>query len=655
MSTRASTVVGRAVASREARIARGTASSHCSARAAWATGTAINPGAETVGIYAHWETGDDRPELDDLHTWDGLPAQVDGVLWTGDVAELVSSVQAGPEKVAAISGEGWLSKLATQRITPPASLTGRKTGLLVGNVLAGSMLLHPPGVIDEGDVKTGVFAIEETTAMEVARRVEETEFGFLHETQEGYLSFASRSHRDGSTSRVTFTDAPDGKYGYHRLEPYDWRREVFNRVVAGVSPWTEGEEATLFTDPGPYALTPGQALALRASYDGTVVRWTGHKRDVVSSGEVTGISVETFSDPTAGSFDVDMPDTVNAGDLLIILISTAQPSLPPGWTRIATNNPVLAKVAEGNEGGTTVTLTTAFPTRGVAQVFRITGWHGTLDGIEVSDEVFASSGNPNPPAITPSWGAQNTLYIAAHYTYFFPGSLPTQSAIPPGYADGEFIAVDAGEGAASIGTAMRQAAVTSEDPGAFVVSGPSIYNWYGSTIAVRGPAGGSVTEVTSSSPSGSGPDFAIEYVASIGGDPQTQANIEVTGVPLVQGDQQLVQADDFDSQDEHNAIRTYTNPANLFATAADAMAYAELVLATHADDRPILSMSFYASKSKGYRAQALRRRVGDRITVIADHNSGFGISQDFYIESISHRFSHGTRLWEVTWELSPAE
>lgn len=627
---------------------------------ALATGAAINTSAESVGIYAEWATGDDRPEIDDLYVWDGLPSTVEGVLWTGDISELVSSVQAGPEKVATISGEGWLSKLATQRITPPASLTGRKTGLLLGNVLSGSMLLHPPGVVEAGDVTTGVFAINETTAMEVARRVEETEYGFLYETQEGYVSFLSRSARDGATSVVTFTDAADGKYGYHQLEPYDWRREIFNRVVAGVSPWAEGAAATLFTDPGPYALESGETLALQASYDGTVVRWTGHTRDVVSSGQVTGISVETFSDPSADTLVVDMPASVAAGDLLMILASVRLQFDPAGWTNLSPGRVILAKVADGTEDGTTVTLNAdvVFPSvpPGVAQVFHITGWHGTLDGLEVSDYVYASSGNPNPPAFAPSWGAQPTLYIAAHFSFIDAFTLTTQTAIPSGYANGEYVTVEGttSDQEVAIGTAQRQVTgAASEDPGAFSLS-RAPYAWYGYTIAVRGPASGAITEVTGSTPAGSNPDFTIDYVASIGGTPQTQANIRVTGVPLVQGDQQLVQADDYDSQDDHNGIRTYTNPANLFATSGDAQTYAELVLATHADDRPIVSMSFYASKSKAYRAQALRRRVGDRITLVANHNTGFGISRDFYIESIAHRWSHGTRLWETTWELSPA-
>lgn len=115
-----------------------------------------------------------------------------------------------------------------------------------------------------------------------------------------------------------------------------------------------------------------------------------------------------------------------------------------------------------------------------------------------------------------------------------------------------------------------------------------------------------------------------------------------------------VQVDDTESQDDHNVIRTFTNDDNLFDSDIDAAAWADLIISTHADDRPIIRLSFYASKSQGYRMQAIRRRVGHKITLIATNNAGLGISQDFFIENIKHTWSNGNRLWETTWELSPA-
>ncbi|MGR6923078.1 carbohydrate binding domain-containing protein [[Actinomadura] parvosata] len=626
-------------------------------------GLAGSTSAESVGIYAEWGSADDRPEIDDFYVWDGLPAQVDGILWTGDVSELTASVSAGPEKLASVSGEGRLSKLATQRITPPASLAGRKTGLLVGNVLSDSMLLHPPGQIDEGDITTGVFAIEETTAMEVARRVEETEFGFLHETQEGYISYDSRSARNDATSVVTFTDAADGKYGYHRLEPYDWRREVFNRVIAGVSPWTEGPEATLFTDPGPYALSAGQTQMLQASYGGTVVRWTGHTRDVDGPGMpvVADFSSQATAGTSSSTFDVDMPATVNAGDLLLIFCGrNVDIPAPSGWTSLGGGRLLYGKVAGGDEDGTSVTLTASSSDEWAVQVFRVTGWHGTLaDGVRLG--WGGSSGglfrDPDPGPVDFPWGELPTLCIAAHAVGIRsddPGPL-TQTALPAGYTNGGFTHdTVASKPRIYLGTARREiSGAASEDPGPFDIS-PNPHSETAFTVAIRGGGSGSITQVTDFTPSGSNPGFTIGYVSSLGGTTQAHQNIEVTGVPLVQGDQQLVQVDDYESQDEHNAIRTYTNPANLFASASDALTYANLVLETHADDRPIFSLSFYATKSKAYRKQAYTRRVGDKITLTATNNAGMGISRDFFIESISHKFSHGNRLWEVTWELSPA-
>ncbi|MEV0618534.1 carbohydrate binding domain-containing protein [Nonomuraea sp. NPDC050404] len=624
-------------------------------------GLAGNTSAGSAGIYAEWGAADDRPEIDDFYVWDGLPAQVDGVLWTGDVSELAASVTAGTEKLASVSGEGRLSKLATQRITPPASLAGRKTGLLVGNVLSESMLLHPPGQIDEGDITTGVFAIEETTAMEVARRVEETEFGFLHETQEGYISYDSRSAREDAASAATFTDATDGKYGYHRLEPYDWRREVFNRVIAGVSPWAEGVEATLFTDPGPYALSAGDTQMLQASYDGTVVRWTGHTRDVEGPGfpVVASVDGQATTGTATADFDVDMPATVNSGDLLLVAISNREDGFltgvganAAGWTDLS-NSSIFAKVATGSEGGTTVTfLGVALNGFWAVQVFRITNWYGSLAGVQLASSAFTKQVNdqPDPPPLSPSWGALPTLYIAIFQSRDTAGSALSLMETPTGYSDA-FYTHDSG---AYLGSAQREVSGTaSENPGPFELS-PAAYSQVARTVAIRGGGGISTTQVTGATPTGSNPSFTIEYVASLGGTTQSHQNIEVSGVPLIQGDQQLIQADDFESQDEHNAIRTYTNPANLFASASDALAYANLVLETHADDRPIFSLSFYATKSKAYRKQACTRRVGDRITLTAINNAGMGISRDFFIESISHKFSHGNRLWEVIWELSPA-
>lgn len=304
---------------------------------------------------------------------------------------------------------------------------------------------------------------------------------------------------------------------------------------------------------------------------------------------------------------------------------------------------ILAKVADGTEDGTTITLTGTGTLDWAAHVHRVTDWFGSLDKIEITDREWGLNANPNGPAINVSWGAVPSLVIS-----FFIGAVSggaTVSSAPTDYTLGASSAVSD----LTSGSAYRIQTNIAPNPSQWTLN--TTTSWSAITIAVAGAA---VTEPkTSASPSGSDGTFTIPHDPAESSSTQTIENIQVSGVPLVEGDQTFAQADDYDSQDDHNGIRTYQASASLFATPADATTYANLVLSKFADDRPILSMSFYATRSPAYRMQAIRRRVGDRITLKADGNAGLGISADFFIESISHRWSHGLTLWETTWELSP--
>jgi hypothetical protein len=167
-----------------------------------------HPDCEEVGMYAEWATGADRPAIDDFYVWDHLPEVTEGIFWTGRLTEPRPSVQVGTLKTATLEAIGPLAELARQAVTPPTSLVGKPTGLLMGNVLALSGHLRPPGPIDLGDITTGIFVTERWSyALNIARLIEETELGFLFETQEGYIGFRERSHNDSITqSAVTFSD-----------------------------------------------------------------------------------------------------------------------------------------------------------------------------------------------------------------------------------------------------------------------------------------------------------------------------------------------------------------------------------------------------------------------------------------------------------------
>lgn len=646
-----------------------------------ATFTAINTSATQVGIFANWGTGDTAPTVDSFYAWEHLISPTDGILWTGDFNDLTPEVQPGPEKVANMVGEGWLSKMANQTITPPTSVTGRRTGLLLGAVLAQAGLLTPPGPIDLGDVVTGPFAMAPTSALEVARRVEQTEFGFLHETPEGPPGMGSRTARDGLSPVCEFSDDPGAQFCYDNIAMQDWHREVFNQVTAGVSPYALGVEAVLYTDPGPYVLAPGESVTLAASYSGSgvVTRWTGHTRQVAAPQPPSGITVpvsfgdsfRTSDDSNATySFNIALPTTTD-GDLLLFIGCTGtlgppwDGDEPSGWTMIhkeTYSRPfVLAKIANGDESANHVVINMDYDSNSsqfAYNIYRVTNWFGDLDGsIQVLGTVQTSGVQPNPPAITPVWGAIPTLFIACSYSTGGGPSAHDYTAVPTGYTLG----AENNDGSTrdswlGFCTAYKVTTTTTEDPGAFtgnaaVINGATT-QVFTFTVAVRGSA--APIPVTGDTPAGSNPSFVVPYDNGVGGTTQSVTDIEVTGIPLLAGDDVSVRADDFDSQESHRAIRTYPYQANLFASTSDALIYANLVLSKHAEDRPILVIGFSANKSEAYRQQALKRRVGDMIYVTADNDSGLGIRQEFIIETISHEFTEGTKKWYVTWQLSPA-
>ncbi|WP_062435000.1 hypothetical protein [Herbidospora daliensis] len=634
------------------------------------TATAPNTSSTTAGIYARWGSTDIRPVFDNFYAWDRLPVAVDGILWTGDVADVVPSVMPGPQRVASLSGEGWLANMAALQVTPPTSITGRKTGQLLGAVLAECLLLHPPGPIAPGDVTTGPFAMRSTTARAVARAIEEAEFGFLYELPEGPIAFESRSARDASTAVVTFSDEPGAQFGYIDVTPQDWRREVFNRVVAGVSPYAIEDEAVLYTDPGPYVLAEGESVTLAASYrgQGVVTAWTGHSRSISAPLAPSGVSLAGITTTFATEFQVPLPDATDAGDLILVaaLMRNWDGSTPSGWELISAEGDdalpiyiycIFARVCDGEEEpGDTLDLgiTPGGDLNGVAHIYHITDWYGDIDdGIQCTPTLFSQAVNPNPPAISPAWGAVPTLFIAVggSTNLAFSGT-PVLNSYPSSYSNGVFTRQPSSV-LGWIASATRVGVATTENPGTFSVNSAAVANSVLSvTIAVRGST--APIPVTGETPAGTNGTFTIAYDDEIGGDYQSHTNIQVSGIVLAPGDDISVQSDDVESQERHRSIRSYRTSSALFANSADALEYAGRVLTRHSTDRPIVAISFIATKSAAYRAQAKLRRVGDRIRLIANYNSGLGVDQDFFIESIGHAFSDGLRKWVVIWELSPA-
>ena len=206
---------------------------------------------------------------------------------------------------------------------------------------------------------------------------------------------------------------------------------------------------------------------------------------------VASVTETAFGTDTTDHY-VDMPATVNAGDLLIALFTNdgdATVTTPAGWTELASNETdgavrlsVYYKIAAGTEGGTTVNLVTSATEQAAAQVYRITDWQGTTPP-EISTAATDTSTAPDPAFLDPAgWGVSNTLWLAVAGQDR--GDQPGTLAYPISYTDGISTQSSSGVGVCRTHSARRVLlTATSEDPGPFTI--PVTEQWVAFTIAVR--------------------------------------------------------------------------------------------------------------------------------------------------------------------------
>ena len=553
--------------------------------------------SQNVGLYYEWDesfSGTTNPSFDDFYVFDGVVTEVEGILWTGDISDVKLSTSVDGFPTVQVSGEGFLARAALPDVLAPRAIIGARTGVLVGDALSKAGLLHPPATIHEGVTATGPVSLADDKALELARKYEETEIGFLHETQEGPIAFFDREARDNADAVVTFSDAPGAQFGFSAIEPYDQRREIVNRVTAGVA----------HSNPGGIGFT---------------------------------------SDSGGGNVTVDIP-TLPAGSLCVVVIASTVASSGVGWNvpiwwsvhrtfagrdddSIRTR--VYSHFTGLEEAASTKTFYTNSGGSGgswIAHVWVIEDWYAGGNREGVSDALFADG--YVPPPLDHGWGRVPVVFIAfnAALTSVSGG---TQADVhpPDGYSGGVSTMVNGSVNGFDVGlfSTQRQDVAESEaisDPFAgfsdFVINESGI-------IAVRGFNGPHAVVPTLKNPT--------QFEGSPG---------------------RFVTNDDVDSQDEQRAIRSHVNPSNLFASEASADVYGSLVLLKYSDDRPIVSITFPAIKNGAYRNQAIRRRVGHKIHLIAENDTVMGISGDFFIESINHKLTNGGKVWETSWELSPA-
>lgn len=615
------------------------------------TTTAGVAGGTRCGIHATSPAAHATPWVDDLVVWDKPAATSPGILWTGHVTDISESVELGPRRRVILDAEGPLAQAASAEVYPTSSAYGRRTGTVVGNTLARAGMLDPPGPLQLGELTTGAFGYEKSKALEVCRDFEEAELGFLYETQEGRIGFEARTARASRTSQAVFADFEGAQLGYHRLEPRDWRREIVNRVEAGIA---------------------GTAPAGNRNYV-----WTNYADPPSGLAGVPAANAGVF---WIRPSDANTPLT--RGQLLIVMIACPRPRgynsgvwqdaavfwEPQGWTAVdgeqtfngdsvpgpqdeAPRLRVYAKIATGYETspvcfgyirddiegdtfyGESYNATNRIPY--VVSMYNVDNFFGDIkEGISVSEPQIWGSGGTAPgypvPAVFPDWGPEHPSLFLSAVTVSGTNIGSTKlsaspSLIPPdGYhQQTESPTYRVRNGGSSSSSGMYISMHWAERYGSVSVESPTRWRPIIST--------------------------ASQFIAL-----RTIAVRGRNGDPPIKSGHVTVTRDDVASQRKYKVIRTHREESNLFPDDQAAGAYGDLVLARHAGERPIMALSYWANTTIAHRTQAITRRVGDRITVESDNDTGLNYSGDYFIESIEHRIANGGKTWEVTYELSPA-
>lgn len=184
-----------------------------------------------------------------------------------------------------------------------------------------------------------------------------------------------------------------------------------------------------------------------------------------------------------------------AGDLLILFASfdggrtgTVLSGLPAGWTsvkKIGTATGVggecFYKIVSGTESNFTYTTNNA--ERSTNRTWRVTGAHAS-SAPEAQTTATSGFGTAiGPGALTPSWGAEDTLWVA---WAVIDGSR-TISVFPTNYTDNQFDDPATGTtSGANVCLCSRNLNAATEDPGDYTISAST--DWGVSTLAIR-PSG----------------------------------------------------------------------------------------------------------------------------------------------------------------------
>ena len=251
----------------------------------------------------------------------------------------------------------------------------------------------------------------------------------------------------------------------------------------------------------------------------------------------------SISTGNSSGISVSLPAGTTAGDMLVLIgafdgggVADTEHDIfvvEAGWTRAALSSAqnfmsaaAFWKVATGSDAATVDLSGNAAAETGNVIALRITGHGGQVEVGAWNN--YAGGGTvsaiPDPSSLTPSWGAADTLWIAAAA---WDNASRALSSYPANYTANQVYANGANS-SANVGTvaATRQLNAATEDPGVFTISADE--QWAAFTIAIK-PEGSGGSGVSTTISATTAP--AVASVTGSVGSAGVSTTISATTAP----------------------------------------------------------------------------------------------------------------------------
>jgi len=225
------------------------------------------------------------------------------VLWNGFTGEIKPRIMQSRQKYAELPAAGPLSRVAVRRVAL-AMGTDVGSGAAIDDVLDAAGWPAGDRSIDTGQETLGRYWTDFDFAINALREIEDTEAGFIAESNDGKILFEERHHRLESphaTSWWAFSDdGTDTNLRYQVIEQLEAVPLIFNVVEVRVRRFTIGGVTALWTHPDRIGesdvptIAPGQTKDFWAVYP-----FTGRTVDDKLVGDAVG--VDAWTTPVLGT------------------------------------------------------------------------------------------------------------------------------------------------------------------------------------------------------------------------------------------------------------------------------------------------------------------------------------------------------------------